>query len=242
MEKKQHQYRKSELTHSYFSQYSKNNKSEINNLCDTYGTDKGETKDTGHPYAWPSHNYADFYDLMFGLRRSDVDLVIECGLGTNNKDLASSMGSQGKPGASLRLWRDYFPKARIIGVDIDQEILFSEERIETFFCDQTNPDSIRAFAEKAKLNHDSVDIIIDDGLHTFNAGRVFFEEMIPYLAQEGLYVIEDVKYSDFLLYKDYFLQLQKIYAVQFVSLYTPHRYGGDDNRLIVIKKVKQEIC
>ena len=34
------------------------------------------------------------------------------------------MGIKGKPGASLRVWKDYFPNANIIGVDIDENILF----------------------------------------------------------------------------------------------------------------------
>ena len=49
-----------------------------------------------------------------------MQLLIECGLGTNNINFKSSMGINGKPGASLRMWRDFFPSARIIGVDIDK--------------------------------------------------------------------------------------------------------------------------
>ena len=70
--------------HGFITQYSKNTNSLINQLCDKYGTDKGETKLEGHPYDWLSHNYADFYELLFRCRRKDVKLLIECGLGTNN--------------------------------------------------------------------------------------------------------------------------------------------------------------
>ena len=31
------------------------------------------------------------------------------------------MGKQGKPGASLRTWREFFPNAQVIGIDIDKK-------------------------------------------------------------------------------------------------------------------------
>ena len=54
--------------------------------------------------------------------------IFEVGLGTNNVDVPSNMGKDGKPGASLRAWRDYFPNA-----DIDTRILFKEDKIQTFY-------------------------------------------------------------------------------------------------------------
>lgn len=229
-------HRSGEFTHGYICQYMKNDNSEINKLCDKYGTDKGESTSEGHPYPWPSHNYADVYESMFRLRKRDVELVIECGIGTNNPKLASSMCSNRKPGASLRMWRDYFPNARIIGVDIDEEILFSEERISTYKCDQTSKESIEKFATNAALIESSVDIIIDDGLHTFSAGKAFFEGMIKYLSDQGVYVIEDVSSSSMIRYKDYFLALANPYSVELFYLSTPKRQNTWGNRLVVVRK------
>ena len=42
-----------------------------------------------------------------------MKLVFECGLGTNNPDLQGNMTVDGMPGASLRVWRDYFKNAQI---------------------------------------------------------------------------------------------------------------------------------
>ena len=39
--------------------------------------------------------------------------MFECGLGTNNPNLKSNMTENGIPGASLRVWRDYFFNAKI---------------------------------------------------------------------------------------------------------------------------------
>jgi len=228
-------YKRDQIKHGYFTEYKKNDNSLINSLCDKYGSDKGEVNNDNNPYVWDSHNYADIYDLLFRLRRNDVQLVLECGLGTNNPEIYSSMGVDGKPGASLRLWRDYFKNARIIGCDIDERVLFSEERIQTYGCDQTDQSSIAKFIEEANISAQSVDIIIDDGLHEFHAGKSFFEGTIKYLSENGLYVIEDVNPVCLKKYKDYFSELSEIYTTHYFNLTRPNLNVGG-NRIIVVSK------
>src|SRR5271165_7030339 len=149
--------------HKYSVHYQKDQLSELSTLCDKYGSDKGAISKTGHPYGWPPHNYADFYEDKFSHCREHFNKVFECGLGTNNPDIPSSMGVSGRPGASLRIWRDYFPNAHIYGADIDKDILFQEERISTFHVDQMSPDSIGQLWNS--INTSDFDLIIDDGLH-----------------------------------------------------------------------------
>ncbi|MGO1118040.1 hypothetical protein ACTL6U_05025 [Rhodovibrionaceae bacterium A322] len=205
----------------------------LNKLCDTYGTDKGETSSEGHPYSWLSHTYTDVYQLLFQLSRRYVKSVIECGVGTNNPDLTSSMGVDGKPGASLRMWQEYFPAARIIGLDIDKDILFQEDRIETYHCDQTDPDSIRAFIETAGIKAGSIDVIIDDGWHVFKAGSCFFANMIDLLAEDGFYIIEDVSAKDCERYFTFFEQYKSTLRTWYFDMQRPGLFQFN-NRMIVI--------
>ena len=199
--------------------YHKDNLSLLSTLCERYGSDKGSTNDTGHPYPWPANTYADFYSLLFDHSRLGIKKVFECGLGTNNPDLPSSMGKDGKPGASLRVWRDYFPNAHVYGADIDRSILFEEHRIKTSYLDQTDQGSIAEYWNT--LGVDRFDLMIDDGLHTFDAGVCLFESSISKLAREGIYVIEDVSLTDMLRYQNYFSG--KPYKVKYVSLFRPAR-------------------
>ena len=220
------------LGYSYTSHYAKDLGSELSRLCDVYGSDKGSINQDGHPYPWLAHTYADYYSKLFDHCRLNIRNVFECGLGTTNKNLPSNMGSNGKPGASLKVWEEYFPNAEIVGADIDREILFNQGRILTYHVDQTDPLSINNLWGNVAAQ--SFDLMIDDGLHTFEAGRTFFENSIHKLSSNGIYIIEDVGPKDLMYFKNYFLD--KNYRVEYLLM---HRLGApafDDNNLIVIRK------
>jgi hypothetical protein len=217
--------------YSYCTYYKKDDESLLNTLCEKYGTDKGESKPDGHPYPWPSHTYADFIERHFAHCREYVRNVFECGLGTNNPDLPSTMGPNGKPGASLKMWREYFPNANIYGADIDQTILFQDERIRTFFVDQTKPDSIADLWKTLTVS--GFDLMIDDGLHSYEAGICLLENSFDRLKKNGMYIIEDIPVKDMFLFRAYFSDHS--YKADFVNLYR-QRANMDNNRLIVIRK------
>ena len=115
--------------------------------------------------------------------------ILEIGLGTNNPKIVSSMGLKGKPGASVKAFRDTFTNSQIYGADIDKNILFSEERIETFFVDQNNLDTFKNITENVE---EKFDLIIDDGLHyqLSNLNTLLFA--LSNLNKEGFFVIEDI--------------------------------------------------
>jgi hypothetical protein len=220
-----------DLDFRFVSYYQKNLSCELSALCDLYGTDKGELQKFGHPYSWASHNYADFYARHFEHCRNSVKNIFECGLGTNNPNLLSSMGISGKPGASLRVWRDYFPNAMVYGADIDQDVLFEEERIKTYFIDQLDLASIKRYWDQVNVN--DFDLMVDDGLHTFEAGVTLFLGSVDRLANSGIYVIEDVTINDLVQYKDFFQG--KSFFVEYISLYRPS-IDLIDNSLVVVRK------
>ena len=153
---------------------------ELCRLMAGYGSDKA--------IGW--HTYAPFYEALFLDRRTTVSAVLEVGLGTNNEDVPSNMGLHGRPGASLRAWRDYFTQASIYGADIDTRVLFSEDRIETFHVDQCDPASFDILW--ADIPDVELDIFLDDGLHTFDAARVTMDHSIERVKSGGYYIVEDI--------------------------------------------------
>lgn len=220
----------SRFDEKYVIRYQRYDGSLLARLCDKYGSDKGTDKRGSTPYPWPAHTYVRFYEQLFSHCRESITSVLECGIGTNNPTLTSTMGAQGAPGASLRVWRDYFPNANIVGVDIDREILFEDERIITQFVDQTNQETVREMW--AAIGNIEMDLIIDDGLHTFAAARSFFEASIAHLKTSGIYVIEDVLAEDLSQFVAYFEGSP--FDVDYVSLYR-HGVALGDNVLIVVR-------
>jgi SAM-dependent methyltransferase len=164
--------------------------------------------------------YSDIYYLIFNMHKDKVKLVIECGIGTKNQDIPWNMHNTGNtvPGAGLRVWRDYFPNAQVIGIDIDPDIMFTENRINTFVCDQTSKLSINNFISKAELKPNTVDIIIDDGCHEFAANICLFENTKHLLTENGVYIIEDfwVVNKEQRLFINYFNKLND-YKVNFIN-------------------------
>ena len=211
--------------------YNSDRHSELTRLCGLYGSDKGSLVTEGHPYRSKAHNYTDHYSRLFAHYRPYVKKVFECGLGTNNPLIPSTMGIRGKPGASLRVWRDYFPNAQVFGADIDRDILFSEERILTYFVDQTSPAMIAQMWDQ--IGKTDFDLIIDDGLHTVEAGTTFFTNSIDRLSRDGLYIVEDIASSDLSRYMHFFDG--KPFIVDFVTLHRPQLPVRDNNLMIVRK-------
>lgn len=96
-------------------------------------------------------------------------------------------------GGSLRMWREYFgPKARIIGVDIDERCATLAERgIEVVIGDQADPEFLRSLAAR----FGPVDVVIEDGGHTMEQQLTTFREMWPAIRDGGVYLVEDLHTS-----------------------------------------------
>lgn len=192
-----------------------------------HGSDKGQ--------GW--HNYSTVYFGLFGSLRNQPLRILELGLGTNNPSLPSSMGVNGVPGASLRGWRDFFRRGLIFGADIDRDILFQEDRIKTFYCDQCDSVAIRRLWMQPELQTD-MDIIIDDGLHTFEANNSFLDESLGHLKSGGYYVVEDILQEDVgawinALENGYPKRFPKY---EFVLIELPNASNHHDNNLLVIHR------
>lgn len=219
------------LDYSIDIEYDKHPSNILSQYSERLGSDKGATsKDSISPLPWGYHNYTDFYALLFDHCRQDISNVFELGIGTNYEDVPSSMTSTGKPGASLRMWREYFPNANIVGADIDSRILFQEDRINTFEVDQTSQDSIKEMWSKIETNFD---IIIDDGLHEYSANIIFFANSFHKLRSGGIYIIEDVAHAEIEKYQKYFSNKRHNYMSIVLNRPNSPVYS---NCLIVIRK------
>jgi hypothetical protein len=187
--------------------------------------------DKGHP-----HNYTVVYWELFKKLRDRPLRIFEIGMGTNNPLLASTMGRDGVPGASLRGWCKAFPNAQVFGADIDRDILFAEDRIQTFYCDQLDSNAIRElWAQPAMVGE--MDIIIDDGLHTFQANTSFLAGSLEHLRRGGVYVVEDIPKEDLGMWQERLPSYaSKFPNCDFALVTLPDSYKDRFSNMLIIRK------
>jgi hypothetical protein len=128
------------------------------------------------------HGYTRAYELHFALLRHQAVSLLEIGVGS---------------GASLRMWRDYFPQARLYGLDIApcQGLQIAGLRL---FQGSQRDESVLE-----RLVHETgpLDIIIDDGSHRWADQIASFQKLFPHVKPGGCYAIEDLHTSYWDAYK-----------------------------------------
>tara|TARA_B100000686_G_C16640665_1_gene889916 strand:- start:146 stop:847 length:702 start_codon:yes stop_codon:yes gene_type:complete len=192
----------------------------LTQLMEKHGSDKG-----GYGR---EHNFSDFYSKLF-FDRTKIKKLLEVGLGSNDINVPSNMGKDGVPLASLRAWKDYFLNATIYGADVDKKILKNEEKIKTYYVDQTDKNSINEMWKN--IGEKDFDIIIDDGLHNFNANICLLENSLKYLSKTGIYIIEDIYRKQIKLYEDYLIN--KNINFEIIDIY--NKKNMSNNCLILIR-------
>lgn len=127
-----------------------------------YGTDKAT-----------HHGYCDFYEKE--LEGLNPKRILEIGV---------------KDGASLRMWKDFYPDAEIIGVDI------KPIHVPGCFVYPMNQSDIYIIWKLGNF-----DLIIDDGSHMTLDQQISFYHLFQHqLNDGGIYIIEDIHTS---FYKEY---------------------------------------
>ena len=121
------------------------------------------------------HGYERFYDYFLAKFKHKKINFLEVGV---------------ENGASIKMWKRYFSRAVIYGMDIGHE--YSHSRGKVYKGDQSKLEDLKMVAKQIKNS----DFIIDDGSHvpehqllTFN---YFFEHLLNF---GGVYIIEDIETS-----------------------------------------------
>lgn len=167
------------------------------------------------------HNYTHYYFTLFEPVKLEPLRVFEMGIGS---------------GASLRGWKEFFPKAAIFGADIDRATLFEDERVLTFHCDMRSQTDVEAMWSKPSLLR-RFDIIVDDGLHTPESQLAFFENSIHKLGRGGVYVIEDVHTTELVTFRSLLSRWRRELSVVGRVLRLEPCGNNFDNNLVVLQRL-----
>lgn len=121
------------------------------------------------------HHYIPIYDTYFSRFRGTDFKFLEIGV---------------SHGGSMRMWRKYFgPDATIFGVDINESCRkYDGEAGQVRIGSQDDP----AFLQSVLDEMGRVDAILDDGSHCMPHIRRSLQILFPHLAENGIYMIEDL--------------------------------------------------
>jgi hypothetical protein len=133
-------------------------------------------------------------------------------------------------GGSLFMWRDFFGQsARIIGIDFNPNAKkWEKEGFEIFIGNQSDPLFWKAFF--ATIG--DIDILLDDGGHTFEQQIITTEEVLPHIIDGGVLVVEDTHTS-------YMSAFRGPSAVSFIS-YAKNKIDGINSRFGFFQGREQE--
>ena len=159
---------------------------DLTQLANKYQTDKGSDVLYEGTGAISPHYYTRHYEKLFEKYVDKEVSLLEIGLNGYG-----STGYSRTDCASLKMWLDYFPKAKVYGVDILSQT-FSHERVSIFRADQTNQISLETLVSRLPKD---LDIIIDDGFHSSWAQQITWIKLFPTLKSGGFYAIEDLHFQ-----------------------------------------------
>jgi 8-demethyl-8-alpha-L-rhamnosyltetracenomycin-C 2'-O-methyltransferase len=130
-----------------------------------------------------AHSYADAYERHLGHLRERAITLLEIGIG--------GYADPERGGESLRMWKEFFPLARIVGIDIHPKTGIAEDRIVVLQGDQSDP----RFLDEVASRYGPFDVIVDDGSHVCAHVIASFMHLFGHLTEGGIYAIEDLQTS-----------------------------------------------
>ncbi len=136
---------------------------------DMIGVLEGTDKSSAAAFCW---DYLRHYQPLFDGWRDQPINMIEIGVAH---------------GSSLRVWKNYFSKANIVGIDINPDCAkFASDRVAVEIGSQVDPDFLQRVCAKYPPQ-----IVIDDGSHRARHIVFTFEHIFPTLLPGGIYIVED---------------------------------------------------
>jgi autotransporter strand-loop-strand O-heptosyltransferase len=183
------------------------------------------------------HQYHKHYPMFFEKWRDDSINIFEIGL---------------DEGKSMNVWQNYFPFAKIFGMDISKS--FKNPRCKVFVGDQNNIEDLRRITKQVP----KCKVIVDDGSHVpqhqLKSFYYLFQNMLDW---GGVYIIEDTECSYWAPDKDvYSFETGYLNLIDYftkLNHQVNNHYNGTENNLhiksityganciIIEKKEKDEI-
>ena len=153
-------YEGNDAPEGFFSRYT-----ELNQIGHHTGTDKADH----------IHNYLNKYEFFLSRWKDSVFTLLELGIFR---------------GDSLKMWQEFFPNAKIIGVDINEKCKqFENERTKVVIADLSLEEELQSLASWG------ASVIIDDASHIWSHQIKAICTLFSTLPHGGIYILEDLETS-----------------------------------------------
>lgn len=162
----------------------------LEDICNKHNCDKGTNPDRntwGNFKNHPILGYSKIYEPILAPHRDGEITFLEIGIADRRF-----------PGASLKVWDEYFTheEATIFGLDLFPLPTVTEESVRKMFDGRDRIKIVKADQGSSeqilnKIDDSEFDVIIDDGSHESEHIQVSLKTLFPKLKSGGVYIIED---------------------------------------------------
>ena len=150
------------------------------------------------------HSYLELYEKLLSPKKETAKNILEIGIGDFKE----------KNGGSIKLWKDYFPNAKIYALDILPkhrvlDEIINDKRVVLFTS--TNAYDEKIFNENFLNKNLKFDLLLDDGPHTLESMKTFIRLYSKVMTDDGILIIEDIQSIDWwpILYREVPQHLKK---------------------------------
>jgi hypothetical protein len=139
-----------------------------------YGTNKSALNSQGH-----RSGYTPYYDILFRHIKNQKILLAEIGIELN---------------ASTKMWRQFFSKAKIYGLEFDNQKITQAKKhgLKNTFYEKIDVSSQKSIKKTFLKINKKFDVIIDDSTHYIDHQINIVKETLPFLKKNGILIIEDI--------------------------------------------------
>jgi len=127
------------------------------------------------------HNYTSSYEKLLSPFVDENIRLLEIGV---------------QYGGSSLLWHEYLPKAKMVLVDIHNQVhpsIFErmDKKRYDFYIGDAYKDEVVDLVKNT--SPEGFDVIIDDGPHSLQSQIIFIQKYLPMLKKGGILIIEDIQ-------------------------------------------------
>lgn len=178
---------------------------------------------------WHRHGYSGVYELLFSSFKNKEFNLAEIGI---------------KYGASLSALRNYFPKAKLYGFDIEKQFIDATQNLKIKYTKVSymNVGDPKNIYSNLKKYNCKFKIIIDDSSHYFKDQVNIINQSVSFLESSGFLIIEDINHYPG-IEKEYLNNIKKklkfFRSIFFVECNHVNKSskGMNNDKLLILQKI-----